>query len=319
MRKFRRKNKKQIKMIILSMVCLLFIMTVGYAAFQTNLSINAKGNILNKVFTPIKIKNEYCNTTSGDGLYKDLYNDRRCIYRGADPNNYIKFNDEIWRIVSLENDDSLKIIRNENLGSMFFDKAGYRNVNSSTFCNKATTLGCNVWNINDNFYESGSVVQNSSLNDYLNSNYLDSINSYDRSYIIDANFDVGIIYLGNSELTFSTYNEMAKNIFWNGKIALLTVNDYVLASLDTNCKTPYYLSLENNSCKEQNYLYQKYNWWTLNATSLTMRSWVWEINGLGVMVPNDASNTSNVRPVLNLKSDIKLKGSGTLDNPYIIV
>ena len=40
-----RKKKKQRKIIILSMICLLCIMTAGYAAFQTNLNISAKGNI----------------------------------------------------------------------------------------------------------------------------------------------------------------------------------------------------------------------------------------------------------------------------------
>ena len=40
-----RKRKKQRKIIILSMICLLCMMTAGYAAFQTNLNISAKGNI----------------------------------------------------------------------------------------------------------------------------------------------------------------------------------------------------------------------------------------------------------------------------------
>lgn len=50
----RRKNKKQIKIIIFSAVCLLLIMTVGYAAFSTNITLNAKGNIIttpNECFT----------------------------------------------------------------------------------------------------------------------------------------------------------------------------------------------------------------------------------------------------------------------------
>ena len=41
----RRKRRKQRKIIILSSLTLLFIMTVGYAAFQTNINITAKGNI----------------------------------------------------------------------------------------------------------------------------------------------------------------------------------------------------------------------------------------------------------------------------------
>ena len=42
------------------------------------------------------------------------YEDGRYFYKGADPNNYITFNDEPagWRIMSLEPDGAIKIIRN---------------------------------------------------------------------------------------------------------------------------------------------------------------------------------------------------------------
>ena len=51
MRKIRRhKRKKQKKMVIILSLSLLMILTVGYAAFSTNLSITAKGNI--KEYTP---------------------------------------------------------------------------------------------------------------------------------------------------------------------------------------------------------------------------------------------------------------------------
>ena len=42
----RNRGKKQSKIIITSICALLLIMTVGYAAMQTNLEINAKGNII---------------------------------------------------------------------------------------------------------------------------------------------------------------------------------------------------------------------------------------------------------------------------------
>ena len=41
----REKRSRRKKAIIISTLCLLFVMTAGYAAFQTNLSITAKGNI----------------------------------------------------------------------------------------------------------------------------------------------------------------------------------------------------------------------------------------------------------------------------------
>jgi len=75
-----RKRKKQRKIIIASVISLLFVMTVGYAAFQTNLNITAKGNITSKGITPQELKNTF--TTQGEGLYKDTTEDGRYIYKG---------------------------------------------------------------------------------------------------------------------------------------------------------------------------------------------------------------------------------------------
>ena len=58
--------------------------------------------------------------TSGDGLYKDEYEDRY-FYKGANPNNYINFNNSLWRIISVENDGTIKIMKNENIGEMAWD------------------------------------------------------------------------------------------------------------------------------------------------------------------------------------------------------
>ena len=48
MRKIRRRRNKQRKIIVISLIAFLFIMVGGYAAFQTNLNITAKGNIVDR-------------------------------------------------------------------------------------------------------------------------------------------------------------------------------------------------------------------------------------------------------------------------------
>ena len=65
--------------------------------------------------------------TSGDGIYKDEYESGRCVYRGENPNNYIRFNNELWRIIAREADGAYKIVRNEVLPEdMPFDGNDYR-------------------------------------------------------------------------------------------------------------------------------------------------------------------------------------------------
>lgn len=71
-----RKNSKQRNIILLSVLSLLFIMTVGYAAFNTSLNINATGNIKN-YNAAWQLKKNVVN--SGDGLYADVYEENRYI------------------------------------------------------------------------------------------------------------------------------------------------------------------------------------------------------------------------------------------------
>ena len=47
----REKNKRSKQIIMVSTICLLVVMVSGYAAFQTNLTLKAKGNIKEKIFT----------------------------------------------------------------------------------------------------------------------------------------------------------------------------------------------------------------------------------------------------------------------------
>ena len=49
-----------------------------------------------------------------DELYEDEHGDIR--YYGASPNNYVSFNNELWRIIGVI-DGKIKIIRNESIGN----------------------------------------------------------------------------------------------------------------------------------------------------------------------------------------------------------
>ena len=50
----------------------------------------------------------------GDGLYIDGYEKDKFTYRGSNPNNYILFNNEMWRIISVQ-DGRLKIVKEDLL------------------------------------------------------------------------------------------------------------------------------------------------------------------------------------------------------------
>lgn len=70
--KTRRKNKQR-KILIISMCSLLLIMTVGYAAMQTNLEIKAKGNVIKKATLGSDLVDMAGVVNSGDGSENNAY------------------------------------------------------------------------------------------------------------------------------------------------------------------------------------------------------------------------------------------------------
>ncbi len=71
---------------------------------------------------------EYLKNLQSDELVEDDFGNLR--YIGADPNNYVRFNDELWRIIGVMKDienpdgrkeDKVKLIRNESIGIYSWD------------------------------------------------------------------------------------------------------------------------------------------------------------------------------------------------------
>ena len=97
-------------MLLILTVCLIIIfISMGYALFNESLSINATGIIgapPGKRFSEVILSNETPTLNTQDGLYN--YGSKY-YYSGQTVNNYVSYNEEIWRIVSIEEDGSIKI------------------------------------------------------------------------------------------------------------------------------------------------------------------------------------------------------------------
>ena len=99
---------------------------------------------------------------SGDGLYYEDYTDSY-VFKGGNPDNYISFNNEVWRIMNINSKGEIQIIRNNKLSEIPFDPgyqttiSGITNANensgtrysssSNDYCYKpaARYYGCKVW------------------------------------------------------------------------------------------------------------------------------------------------------------------------------
>ena len=334
----RRKMKKQKRIIIVSSLCLLLCLCVGYAAFNTQLSIRAKGNILDN---SVDITDDV--VTEGDGLYEDIYEEGRYVYRGQNPNNYIWFNNEMWRIIAKETDGTYKIIRNDVLAVRTFDEANHRSTENNSYCDNPT-LGCGVYAaVSGEFSspsgsQSGTVTEDSSIKIYLNEDYYtNSINSVAQEQMISHSFNIGVVeYLDESG---AEADSIAKNIAgekmytWTGNVGLANVSDILRASTNPLCTSATDQGIkiqEGQVTCNSNYLFEisdMTGYWTINAFSYgsgghSGDAWsAVRASGFVGIGNGTASNddTYAPRPVIFLKSDTTLSGSGTLEDPFTIV
>ena len=274
---------------------------------------------------------------SGDGLYEDSTRAGRYVYKGANPNNYIEFNNELWRIVAKEADGTYKIVRNEVLPEeMPFDEDNYRDKESNgaggTYCANSS-YGCNAWAANANLVGSpseftnttytGTVLLDSSLNTYLNGEYLESITD-NSDKIINYNWGVGATYTDASweddDEDPSEFVAEEAAYKWNGKVALLSSSDVHLSvSNEELCGTDnkYYDNLE--TCAANNYLVIPGTSWWLVSPFYDDSDFVNEVSTGGyINYGGDASNSSGVRPAVYLTSSLSLSGNGTQSDPYRI-
>ena len=75
--------------------------------------------------------------TSGEGLYVDSTESNRYVYKGVTPGNYIKGSD-MYRIIFIESDGTLKVIKNGSIGSMPFDSGYNTSISGVTDANYVT-------------------------------------------------------------------------------------------------------------------------------------------------------------------------------------
>ena len=235
---------------------------------------------------------------TGDGLYEDEYEKGKHTYKGSDPNNYVYFNCtdinnqnsstcEIWRIISINADKTIKIMRDESIGNIQWDS------NNSLDWKKPA-----------------------SLNTYLNSTYYNDylVSSAHIQIIEDATYSIGGVVWRNTNIQSQIDSENRTK--WSGKVALATLSEYLRAGSNTNCKT--FLDVWNDYeiCKNSNWMVKSnITWWTLSSASLPSDG-VFRVGSNG-SIGSNVYVSYGVRPVVNLSSGIKItEGNGSQNNPY---
>ena len=228
---------------------------------------------------------------SGDGLYEDTYESGRYVYKGANPNNYIEFdNGEVWRIISKEADGTYKILKNELLPEQAWDTS-----NSNNWARPAT------------------------LNTYLNGEYYTNLDSSIKDNIVSHTWGIGEVESNNDDLSAQIVSEQGTT--WSGNIGLISHSDYLRANSDmANCGTDKTNYENYETCRNTDWMYISGSyWWTISPLAGSSGD-VWRVRDDGRLSLNYASNSGYApRPAAYLKSDITLSGSGTSLDPFKIV
>lgn len=251
------------------------------------------GDKYSSVLLHNKVVDDSNTVTSGDGLYS---RGGEYVFRGENVNNYVELGKSLWRIVKITADDEIVLINQ--------DGAGY------------TTVWDNRYN-EEKQYDAG--INNygvSRIKDYLDQVYKnpdknlsqDILSKKDKIKLVSYNLCVG---KKSPKSEDNKNTDECKQTIKDQKMGLLTLSDYLYASVDPNCK-----SADTKSCKNYNYLVIKSDWWLMTASSDNTYD-VFEVKTNGMVTKDYASNYALARPVVHLNSNVLYKsGKGTLTKPY---
>ena len=234
-------------------------------------------------------------------------------YIGADPNNYVTFNNEMWRIIGVftvddgtgNKEERLKIIKDDSLGGIAWSNSNQNNW-PSTLAN----------NLNSGDYWTNSLGEEAKemIGDTLW--YLGGVDSSYDTAVASTFYD--------SERGMTVYS--GRNTSWVGKVGLIYSSDYGYATsggitTDRNMclnKEIYNwdTSEDYSDCPTNDWLFQI--GWTMTSYA-NYYSGVFYTEGEGSLVQTDAYYTKQVHPVVFLKSNIKIvNGDGSSSDPYIL-
>lgn len=199
----------------------------------------------------------------------------------------------MWRIISVDSNGLIKIMRNESIENRTFDSGN-----------------SNAWETSD-------------IKTYLNDTYLPTI-TVNQDKIISHTWSIGAVTFGNSDLAGQIAVENGTQS-QSASVGMITASEYLRANTE-QCGNMSINNTNRTTCKETNWMYTIVPsggyLWTISPLAGSSYS-VFLVCGrasfAGFVNSSIASNSIGVSPALYLNSDITLTGKGTESNPYTIM
>ena len=274
----------------------------------------------------------------GEGLKIDNTSDQNIRYYGSDPNNYVSFNNELWRIIGVFG-NNVKLVRSEKLGDLSWDSSE-SSVNGG--------YGVNEWSqadlqnyLNKMYYGGTSVTCYNGKSNKTTTCPTNTIDETAKTLIDNHIWNTGAIEYNTRTDTVAFYKDergnqtgkicssgnncndtVERTTTWPGYIGLPYPTDYAYASSENICETNMVKQDSSNAyiCKNNNWMFKNIWYWTLSpSASSGISRFVWLVGSGGGVSYTSAAYGDAVFPAIYLKTDILIKsGNGTKTDPYIL-
>ena len=279
----------------------------------------------------------FANTaTTDEGVYKtqDDWGDSY-YFRGAVNNNWVKFANFYWRIIRINGDGSIRMIyqgtsaNTTGTGTQLQTNAFNSSYNRSEYVGYMYTSGQQHGNttnspiktIIDNWYSSNLAsyadkiskeagfcgdreLQSGSWSSTGSHNYAGYGRLVANSSSVNPTFKCS-----NSNDLYTTSSSSKGNKKLANPIGLITADEVVMGGLPWSGSTT------------SNYLYTGQHYWTMSPSSFNAsdsHARVFRVDSSGRLGNDWVNYTFGVRPVINLSADVKVTGSGTSSDPFVV-
>ena len=274
----------------------------------------------------------------GEGLKIDNTPDQNIRYYGSNPNNYVRFNNELWRIIGVFG-DNVKLIRSESLGSLSWDSSE-SSINGGWGVNEWSQADLKNY-LNTMYYGGTSVTCYNGQNNQTTTCPTGTIDETSKGLIDYHTWNTGAIEYETTTDTIKFYkaergrlngkicyggspcnDAIIRTTTWTGYIGLPYATDWAYASSENICETNMQTQDSSNAyvCKNNNWIYQKSDIRIISSIpNLHTALYVWVVSEIGSIQNANASETHSIFPTLYLKSNVLIdSGNGTSSNPYTL-
>ncbi len=300
------------------------------------------------------IKKLYDNETTrkDNNLKKDNTKDQNIRYEGADPNNYVSFNGELWRIIGVFG-NNIKLVRNQKLGDLAWDSSWIYGENYGYGVNEWSTAALKRF-LNNKYYSGSTVDCYSGYNTTACPS--GSLNATAKAMIDNHTWNTGAVDLGEIEnvnigfiSTISVYDaergtavgndctstyycndSITRTTTWKGYVGLPYASDWAYASSEKVCETNLddgydttKGSYDNMTCKKNNWMHYGSTvddgMWMISPTISYGAFSVMAVYGDGGLADGVACTAISFFPSVYLNSSVKIiGGTGTKTDPYLL-